>query len=82
MALTEVTFGSNTYTVDRGNIGVVSDSLDLEMGMTSSLTLSVPTIGDVRVNTAYGPQNSLTGTLNPSGGGGGSGYSKGRIVNA
>lgn len=77
MALTDITFFDVTAEANRGNIGSVSNTT----AETSFMFLTSPIIGDVRTSIAYGPQDSFIGTLNPSGGGG-SGYSRGRIVNA
>jgi hypothetical protein len=77
MALTDIIFYDIVAEANRGNIGVVSDTtID-----THTLFLISPITGDVRVNISYGPQGSFIGTLSPSGGGS-SGYSRGRIVNA
>lgn len=69
MALTEITFGENTYHVNRGNTGTISDSCET---LISVLFLTVPLIANVTSGTQYGPQNSLTGTA--TGGGGGPTY--------
>lgn len=77
MALTDIVFDTETSVASRGNVGVISDSTI----NSHTLELSVPVVGDVKLATVYGPQDSLTGTL-VTGGGGGSGYSRGRVVNA
>lgn len=52
-----------------------------EAQITFSVADVIPAVGDVRVDTVYGMDQELTGTLSP-GGGGGNTYSRARVVNA
>lgn len=79
MALTDVLFMSaNSAEADRGDIGTLEDILPDDMS--NRLFLTVPTAAQVEAGVVFGRQDALTGTF--VGGGGGSGVSRGRIVNA
>lgn len=75
MALTEVTFSTNTYVVDRGDLGVVADTVV----SSHTLFVTIPNPSQVQAGIEYGRQSSQTGLLT---GGGASTYSRGRVVNA
>lgn len=79
MALTDVLFMSgNSASAGRGDIGTLEDVLPDDM--TNRLFITVPIAAQVESGVVFGRQDSQTGTF--IGGGGGSGVSRGRIVNA
>ncbi len=68
MALTDIIFYDVSAEANRGDIGLVENSVT----DTSTLYITIPAIGDVESGVIYGLQDSQTGTL--SGGGGGPSY--------
>ena len=73
MALTDIVFYDVVAEADRGNTGVVADSV----ASTSTLYLTVPEVADVESGVVYGRQDSQTGTLVGGGGGGPTYYAYG-----
>ena len=73
MALTDIVFYEVVAEANRGDTGVVADSVT----DTSRLYITLPAVGDVDTGVVYGSQDSLTGTSAGGGGGGPTYYAYG-----
>ena len=65
MALTDIIFYDVSVESNRGNVGLVTDTV-VE---TATLFTTIPAVNDVELGVVYGPQDSQTGTLEGGGGG-------------